>query len=250
MPESFVEKLRQFCAQHCVAINDVLCAAVSLALLQCCNNDLSCAPHKIVIFTTKSTRDDPEYDHTIGCFLRVDPIKLELNKESSLVNLAKQAQQSANIGAPFQQASSLVKYAAVGKLQLCLSRNPIKRFVINKAFAILSKYFPELKLDQSLFNACEIIAILDQTKQFLMNINMPQDFLADPKPKVRPTLFGIPEAPIPQHPFRNPLVKYMLDIYFHRSSDQNTRYIVLTSNLKPDFQRRLGEMVASLIEHC
>ncbi|MEI6094695.1 MAG: amino acid adenylation domain-containing protein [Gammaproteobacteria bacterium] len=250
LPESFVEKLRQFCAQHCVAINDALCAAVSLALLQCCDNDLRCAPHKMVIFTTKSTRDDPEYDHAIGCFLRLDPIKLELNQESTLVSLSKQAQLSANIGAPFQQASSLVKLAAIGKLQLCLSRNPIKRFVINKAFAILSKYFPELKLDQSLFNACEIIAILDQTKQFLMNINMPQDFLEDLKPKVQPTLFGIPEAPIPHHPFRNPLVKYMLDINFHRSSDQNTRYIVLTSNLRPDFQRRLGETVSSLIEHC
>ena len=250
LPESFVEKLRQFCAQHCVAINDALCAAVSLALLQCCDNDLRCAPHKMVIFTTKSTRDDPEYDHTIGCFLRLDPIKLALSKESTLVSLAKQAQLSANIGAPFQQASSLVKLAAIGKLQLCLSRNPIKRFVINKAFAILSKYFPELKLDQSLFNACEVLAILDQTKQFLMNINMPQDFLEDLKPKVQPTLFGIPEAPIPHHPFRNPLVKYMLDINFHRSSDQNTRYIVLTSNLRPDFQQRLGEAVSSLIEHC
>ena len=250
LPPNFVEKLRGFCAQHCVAINDVLCAAVSLALLQCCDHDLRCAPHKLVIFTTKSTRDDPQYDQTIGCFLRVDPIKLELSKDANLVSLAKQAQQSANIGAPFQHASSLVKYAAVGKLQLCLSQNPIKRFLINKAFAMLSRYFPELKLDKTLFNACEVVAILDQTKQFLMNINMPQDFLEEPATQNHPSLLGLPEVAIPYHPFRNPLIKYMLDIYFHRSSDQNTRYIVLTSNLRPDFQRRLGETVTSLIAHC
>lgn len=249
LPPSFVEKLRRFSAQHRVTINDVLCAAVSLALLQCCDNDLRCAPHKMVIFTTKSTRDDPEYDHTIGCFLRVDPIKLELSQTSTLVSLAQQAQQSADIGAPFQNASTLVKYAAVGKLQLCLSKNPVKRFFINKAFAMLAKYFPELKLDKSLFNACEVVAILDQTKQFLMNINMPKDFLEEPQSKTHPTLLGLPEATIPHHPFRNPMIKYMLDIYFHWSGAQNTRYIVLTSNLTPEFQRRLGETVASLIEH-
>jgi amino acid adenylation domain-containing protein len=249
LSESFVEKLRQFCVQHTVAINDVLSAALSLALLQCCDNDSRCIPHKLVIFSTKSTRDDPQYDKTIGCFLRVDPIKLEITPQSTLPTLAKQAQQSAQIGAPFQHASSLIKYASVGKIQLCAPRKSIKRCIIHRFFTLLAKFFPELHLDRSLFDACELIAVMDKTKQFLMNINMPSDFLDNPAQKSPSTLLGLSERAIPHIPFRNHTVRYMLDVFFLRDEHQGHKpYIVITSNLRPDFQQRLGETIASIIE--
>lgn len=248
--ESFITKLRQFSIQNSVAINDVLTAAVSLALLQCCDNDARCVPHKIVIFNTKSTRDDPKYDNTLGCFLRVDPIKLEIQPHATLESLAEQARESAQIGEPFQHASSLVKYAAVGKIQLCLPQKSLKRFFINRSFALLARYFPELNLDRNLFTACEMIAVMDKTKQFLMNINMPKEFLEHPSAHSQSKFCGMPEQSIPYLPFRNHEVKYMLDFFFLRGDDGNKPYIVVTSNLTPEFQHRLGETVAAIIEHC
>lgn len=250
LSDTFVQKLRQFCIQHHVTFNDVLCAAISLALLQTCENDSQCVPHKLVISTTRSTRDDTYYDHTIGCFLRIEPIKLALDCQSTLLNLAKQAQQSSLDTATHQHASSLVKLAAIGKLQLCLTKKPIKKFVVNAALTLLAKCFPELHLDKSIFKACELMAVMDRTKQFLINMNITNEFLQAPSERNHAMLFGLPEHPIPYHHQHMRVVKYLLDVLFHRDHHSNTCYLVITANLTPYFQKKFGETLASIIEHC
>ncbi len=250
LSDSFVSILQKFCIQHHVTLNDVLCAAISLTLLQSCDNDMDCAPHKLVFNITKSTRDNPQYDHVISCFLRVEFIILELKAQSTLLSLAKQAQQSAHETADYQRASSLVKHAAIGKMQLCRVKNPLKKFFTHLALTLLSKWFPELNLDKNLFQACEINSTIDRTQQFLINVNMSNYFMMDNNKKSHPTLFGLPECAVPFHLCHMNLAKYLLDVFFHRSHDENIPLLIITANLTPEFQKRFGETLVSLIEHC
>ena len=60
-----------------------------MALFQCCNQDLNCVPHKLLISHLKSTRDEPQY--VMVCFLQMDILKLSLDHPTTLGELAKQA---------------------------------------------------------------------------------------------------------------------------------------------------------------
>ena len=243
--ESFGLKLSQFCAQHCVGLNDVLCAATSLALFQCCNQDLSCVPHKLLISHLKSTRDEPQYDHVMGCFLRMDILKLSLDHQTTLVDLANQAQQSAYETSLFQRASSLVKIAAIGKQPKI--KKPLVTFFTGIGLTLLAKSFPKFQLNKSLINACKTLAVADRTQQFFINVNIHNDFLIEPEQPLPTDLLGLPKRDIPLYAYPARVIPYTLDIAFHRTNDQNMPFITVATNLIPAFQKKLGENLISII---
>ena len=245
LPEEFGIALREFCARHCVGFNDVLCAATSLALFQCCNQDLSCVPHKLLLSHLKSTRDDMQYDNVIGCFLRMDILKLSLSRQSTLTDLAKQAQQSAYETDTFQRASSLVKIAAVGKQP---KRNkPFISFFTRAGLTFLTKLFPKFQLNKSLINACKTLAIADRTQQFFINVNIHNDFVREPTPTHSHDLLGLASHEVPEHAYFVRIIPYTLDIAFHRHNDQKRPVMTIATNLLPSFQKKFAETLISII---
>ena len=245
LSESFILKLRQFCIQYQVGLNDVLSSAVSLALFHCCDNDTNCVPHTLAVNTLKSTRDNPLYDRSIGCFLRMDTIKLNLNDRPTLLNLAKQAQQSAHETATYQRASTLVKLASIGHLSQ--TRKPLLTFCIDIALSMIAKYFPKLQLNQSLINACKKMVVVDRTKQFLIFADILSSFLEDNVDKFQPDFLGLPKQEIPPHPLPVQVTNYTIGVIFHRSNDQNKPFLTIAANLTPEFQKRIGETLVSII---
>lgn len=244
LSEVFQSKLRQFCMHHHVTLNDVLCAAISLALFQCCDNNERCLPHELFINTVKSTRDNPHFDNIVGCFLRIHPVKLRVNPQQTLLSLAKQAQQSTLETTPYQRASGLIKLAAIG--QLPAARKPLKKWLISLALSILSKCSPKFNYDKSILRACTTLAIADRSKQFLINLNILNNFLDNTHEEH--ALFGRPNQPIPLHPYPIHIINYMIDIFIHRSNDHNIPFLVITANLTSEFQQRLGDTLISIVE--
>ena len=248
IPESFILKLQQFCTHHHVDLHDVLSAAIGLSLLQCCDNDITCLPNKLCISTIKSTRDDPQYQHTIGCFLRMDTIKLNLNDQPSLLPLSKQAQHSANETALYQQAPTLVKLGAMA--QFAKTTKPITKLLVGRGLTLIAKSFPQLQLNQHVIHACENIAISNRKKQFLICMNVAHDFLEYPQEARQPYLFGLEKQAIPVHTPPLHVINHVLNIIFHRNNDQNLPFLAVVGNLSPEFKTRFGKRLVTMVEEA
>ncbi|MBP6919051.1 MAG: AMP-binding protein [Legionellaceae bacterium] len=248
LPESFTLKLQQFCTNHHVGLNDVISAAVSLALLQCCQYDSQYLHQKLCFGIIKSTRDDPLYDHVIGCFLRMDAIKLDLNNQPTLLSLAKQSQQSVYETTTYQRASFLVKIGAIGKLQT--TGNRLIKLFIRSSLNFLRKLFPKLEINVNWIEACENIVAWDKKTQLLININILNNFLNNNAPSTQPNFLGLTHKPIPLHPYPNFLDEYIFDIMLHRNNDQNLPFLIITAPLTSDFQKRFGDTLVSIIQDC
>lgn len=184
----------------------------------------------------------------IGCFLRMDIIKLTLRNQPTLLDLAKQAQQSGSETETYQRASSLVKIAAIG--QIPILKKPLLTFCINTSLQAVAKYFPKLQLNQSLINACKKMATADKTRQFFINVNTLNDFLGKSEASSQAPLLGLPERAIPSYSYPTQVIHYALDIAFHRSNAQKNPCITIAANLRPEFQKRFADKLSSLIEHC
>lgn len=251
LSESFLLKLQQFSMQHQLGLNNVICAAISLSLLQSCDNDLRCVPHKLCIFNLKSTRDIPQYDHTIGCFLRLDTLKLDLHNQSTLLSLAKQAQQSTHETALYQRSSHLIKASAIGAVyQQASHQKFFTKFFVGILLKMIAKYFPQLQLNKNTIKAYQTLAAANRTQQFSINVNIHNSFLAHLIDKSSSTLFGLPNQEIPPHSELTRILKYNLDVTLHRNNDQNRPFLMISANLIPEFQKRFGETLISIIEHA
>lgn len=248
LPESFILKLQKFCFKHQVELNDVVCAAVSLALLKCCGTDIYSVPPKLCINSIKSTRDDPQYDNTIGCFLRMDTIKLDLHNRPTLVRIAKQARQSMLETAVYQNAPSLVKLAALG--QLSKMKKPLTKFFIGMGLTAAAKCFPKWQLNSSIINACKNIVISDRKKQFLICVDIHNNFVQDHIPTAQPILFGLPKQDIPIYNPPLHAMNYVLNIILHRDNDQSVPFLAIVGNLHPEFKTKLGETLISIVQRA
>jgi amino acid adenylation domain-containing protein len=245
IPESLLMRLRQFCVQNHVTLSDILCAAIGLSLLICCENEIV-LPHKLFMNTVKSTRDDPHYDNVIGCFLRIYPIKLDLNKCETLVSLSKQAQRSTLETAEYQRASSLVKLTSIGHLSY--RKSSLQTFFISLATTIFSKVSQRINLNPTVLKACATLASFERKNNFLININILSNFFSDIAKQRKQTLFGVPTQTIPLHPYAIKLVKNVFDVCFLRESNQNIPLVVITSNLTSTFRERFGKILLDILQ--
>ena len=237
IPRPLIAKLRQFCIQNNVNLNDVLCGAVALSLLSCSEKDIT-LPHKLLINTVKSTRDDPDYDDVIGCFLRFHPIKLDLKEGSTLPSLAKEAQRSTIETTEYQRASSLIKLASIG--QVPTRQKSLKTVLISWASTVLSRVSKRFNIDPTLMKACTTLASFDRQNHFLVNVNILSNFVEDESKISNNLLFDAPCQPIPLYPYDISNVDYVFDVCFLVDSSQNTPFLVISSNLTPAFREQFG----------
>jgi len=246
IPEVFLSKLRELGIQQNITLSDVLCAAVGLALFRSCEEDKS-IPKRILMNVVKSTRDDPTYDHVIGCFLRIYPVKIALNNQETLLSLAKQVQRSGEVTAEHQRASSLVKLASVG--QLIPEKKSLKAIMCSSISALLSAMLPKHSFNKTLLNACLTLAAMDRRQSVLININMLTSFFTDSTKPSQPPLFGVPNPEIPLEECPVNLFESTFDVCFHRNNDQNRPFVVISSHLTPAFQERFGQILLEVMQY-
>ena len=136
----------------------------------------------------KSTRGNQFYDETVGCFLKLEPIKVGLNKTSNLISLSKQIHQSTIDTAPHQQCSSLAKLACIHTVRQ--KKNIIKRYLVKTIVYLYTKILPTPNIDRNTLNMCHRLTTISNTNYFAININVHQSFIAGTKSPHTEELFG------------------------------------------------------------
>ncbi|NNM59116.1 MAG: amino acid adenylation domain-containing protein [Legionellales bacterium] len=246
VPESGLDNLHQFCKRHQVSIMDGLCAVLALALSHCCNHGNNKFP-PFVINIVKSTRESP-YNDTIGCFLRQEPVKIDLDSEVTLTSLSKQIHQSRIETSLYQQCSSLVKFACIGTFK---KQHGIKNSLISLLTYFYTKIARISAWNSKIFHLCERLSSFKQANNFLININVSSYFLEKKKEENDDTLFGLKTESIKL--VQNDLlsIESVLEVSFIRSERQNTPYIVISANLTPTFRKQLAEqIIQTMIRVC
>ena len=246
LAEKDLTHLQLFCAKHYVSISDGLTAALLSALFNCCeekNTNNSMQP--IFVSMVKSTRDDPHYDNTIGCFLRVESIKVALKKEQTLTQLAAQIHQASMDAAPYQQCSSLVKIASVSTFYNKPKR--IKNYLINTFTYLYSKVCHALQLNRKILNLCGRLAVYERDNHFIININVQPTLLTDTKARDNTHLFGLKIKSTALYPCDLLKTHNVFDVCFLRDDNQNTPYVVISANVTPAFREQVAKKLIQII---
>lgn len=240
IPKNALTKLDQFSHQHGFSLNDALCASLGLAISRCSDNQNA----SIVMNSVKSTHEDPVFDESIGCFLRIEPIKLKLLQECTLLDYAHQIHQSVMNTALYQQASNILKLACINVHPT--QSNGIKSTLIKGLVTFYRKLFPTLALDPNIFNLCGELAALNQRKKFIINVNLWNNFIKNASHQNETSLFGfnLNNLAIPYHDLLN--INYVLDVCFLRDDNQ-IPYLVISGNLTPAFREELANAMIKIM---
>lgn len=237
IPKAALNNLRQYCALHQFSMKDGLSAVLALALKNSCDNyQKSNAP--IFMNVIKSTRDDPIYDETIGCFLRLEPVKVALSRDSTLITIAEQIHQSTIDTSPYQNCSNLIKLTSTKTLSNNNSR--IMQFFLKSCISIYTSIFGFSELRGEIFKLCGgKLATFKRDNHFLININVHNNFLMETLEKPA-TLFGLDMLHIAQNHQDLLKIDYVFEASFMQKEGVDENYLVISANLQPDFRERIG----------
>lgn len=243
--EDQLTKWRDFCKQHAVTLNDLLCAAIGKALHQFSKTDVS-LPQHVFVNRVKSTRENPALDKVMGCFLCAQPIKLDLHTERDLKSFIQQVQQSVVDTTPHQSVSSLIKLASIGRF------TPAKRQFKARLLAFMSAASGRIKKSSYYFSgpmlrACKRLASIDDEPGFIINVNIWDSFFKEKK-QTGAALFGVPCQPIPVEETDILVIHDVLDVCLLRDTSENKAFLVLSANLTPAFRQSLGERLLDVLD--
>jgi hypothetical protein len=236
LSEALLIHFKNYCARHQISILDGLCAVLMMALMQCTElNTNKTLP--ICINRVKSTRDNEDYDLAIGCFLRLEPIKLMLKKGLTLASLSQEIHEAVMHTAPFQRCSNLVKLASIGTFRQ--KKSLLKHYSI-KLGVWLYTTLMRLKLNRTILNISGRLSS-DKGTYFLINVNVQNNFVTPVHENEH--VFGLKVKPVSDKQSDLLHIDHLLDVCFLRT-DNNTPFLVLSANLTAEFKERLtGEMI-------
>ena len=240
-PEKTFEHLRSFCATHNVTISDTLCAALGKALA-ICNGELHDESQPIFITTTKSTRNNPIYDETIGCFLASYPVKLKVAKEHSLLDLSKSVQHAMLDNNPYQQCPSIIKLACIQNAQqkTTLFVNTMMR-LLSKLYKLICR-FPNNYFES--FKYIGKLAAIDRKKNFIVLLNIWNNFLESSE---QTNLFGAKAQDVEMARYDLLKTNNIIDVCFLRENHSNQPYLAISSNLQPEFRELIGKEILNIL---
>jgi amino acid adenylation domain-containing protein len=241
-PPKGLSALQQFCATNHLSIQDGLCAAVALALNRMGDKDVS-QNKAILINRIKSTRDKLDYEKALGCFLRLEPIKVSLTKEATLPSLSRQIHQAVMDTSPYQHCSNLIKLACIQMFREETSK--AKSVLINLFISLYTSIFHTPKLNRKTLAFCARLSQFARNNQFLINVNIQHQFLANDKKASTPSLFGLKSMPVQSSQPDQISIDYLLEVCLLRENDR--LWLVISANLKPDFRQRLGQEIIKII---
>ena len=243
IPGKKLRKLQEFCSENQVSINDGLCAILGLSLVHCCGEYFQ-GTHKIFMNLIKSTRDQHWYDKTIGCFLRLEPIKLELTRASTLKELAHLAHQSIIETSPYRRCFGLVKLASVSAFRR--KRKVVSNYLLSLFSYVYTFVFRGPKINQKVLQLCGRLALFERNNDFLININVWNNFIAHEEGERQERLFGMRLQKTALYQYDLLKINNILEVCFLR--DENIPYIVISANLKSAFRERIGKEMIRILD--
>jgi amino acid adenylation domain-containing protein len=239
-----LNNLKQFCAKNHISMNDGLCAATLLALYRCAQKD-DLQPPYIYINIVKSTRNNEMYDDTIGCFLRLEPVKIALDDQSTLETISRQIHQSTIDTSPYQQCPDLIKLSAISTF--LSKRKIIKNFLINMFTSIYATLFSLPEINRKIFKLCtKRLAAFKRNNNFLININVSRNFISEP-PENQLNFFGLDAAPIHNHQYDLLKIDNVFDVCFVRDENNHSPYVVISANLRPEYRELIAKEIIQIL---
>lgn len=240
MSPSQLNHLQYYCAHYHLSLEQGLCAALLLAVRNCCPGS-----HKnqtVVINLVKSTREHSRYDHSIGCFLRIAPLKANLTKKSTLLDLARQLQQSEIETSAYQRCSSLFKLACISTFR---QQRKIMNYLTGWLIYIYTRLFMREKPNSRIRQLYQRIISFKRNNHFLINVNIQNNFIRkSPKDS---EIFGLQQQDIQLSQYDLLNIDCLFDACFFSSNHKN--YIVISANLHPEFRKQIGMEMMRLIQH-
>jgi len=240
IPKEHIHAFQTFCAENHVSILDGLSAVLMLALANCCNDD-SKDSVSICLNRVKSTRDRPDYNNTIGCFLRIEPIKLAVDKKTSLALLSQSVHQAVMKTTAYQRCPNLVKLGSISDFQQ--KKNKIKRFLLQWAFGCYS-FICRLHLNHKMIRLASELNALKEN-EFLININVQNNFLKTENTK---SYFELPLKKLTHYSHDLLKIDRLLDVCFFRQDDSAVAYLVISANLQPGFREQIAKEMLGIME--
>ncbi|ASQ46328.1 amino acid adenylation domain-containing protein [Legionella clemsonensis] len=246
IPAETLNQFQTFCKKHHSSILDGVCAVLMKAIWNVSGSEQG-SESSIYINRVKSTRDNPEYDNTIGCFLRLEPIKLTVNKHSNLMSLLQQVHESVVATHPYQQCSDLIKLASLGTFRQ--KHHFIKQSLMKFIVWLYTTLFRSSKLNPQILNQC-LRLHGDKKNNFLVNINVQPRFLINAERKEEPEVFGFKLYEIREYHYDLLTINNLLDICFTRIGNSAKPYLIISANLRPALRERIANEVIRLMSEC
>lgn len=238
LPRDFIQNIYQIGVHASLSFTNLLSAAIALSLKNVAGN----LNDNIFVNIVKSTREDASYDQTIGCFLRLDALKINLKTKLNLIDLAKSIQQERMNIESYQSCPSMVKLACLDKTY---RKKYISNFIIKIFCNLYCMIFYKLQLSPTTLMMYARLNSLRKKQYFLVNINLLNDFISSDQEQ---TLFGLKLANSHFHKHDLSNVDNVLDISFLQNGNMNKSYLVISGNLIDSYRQEIGKNIINMIE--
>lgn len=240
--KDLINHLKLFCERNHISINNTLCAVIALALRNCCGSYTSETP-STYINIIQSTRDNPIYDNTIGCFLRVEPTKISLDDKATLTSLSQQIRNAIIDTSNYQYCSNLVKLCSISSFK----PNKVETFFTQLVTPIYTKLLKIPSIYRKILQRCgsRMISFKRNTK-FLVNLNIRGNFVETSDRNLE--LFGLNTKQIKNNNDDLLAINYIFEASFIRDDNQNLHYLVISANLNPTFREKIVQEVIQIME--
>ena len=244
IPESSISNLKKYCSINRVSINDGLCAALALAMIKYSDYPQN-ETQTLFMNVIKSTRNEQSYDDTIGCFLRLEPLKIAIDKQSTLSKICRQIHLSAISTSPYQRCSSLVKLACLGIFRHKNSK--IRDYFIKLFTFLYTSFLQKPQINRKILNLCARLSAFERANDFIINVNVQSNFVSCHKKNNRADLFGLSTQDIKLYQYDLLTIDHFFDVCFIRTDDQNTPYLVISANIQPEFRVQIAQEILHIL---
>ncbi|WED41801.1 non-ribosomal peptide synthetase [Legionella cardiaca] len=241
IPKETLNQFQSFCAKNHISILDGLCAALIRALSNCGQNSQQ-NNSPICINRVKSTRELTEYDNIVGCFLRLEPIKVMPNQQTTLALLSQQVHESLVKTSLYQGCSNLVKLANIGTFR---QQKRVREYFIKFFVWLYTTLYPASKLNPQILNLCGRLNA-SKGNNFLINVNVQSSFLDNFNQGNEAEFFGFKVKNIKNYQYDLLKINNLFDACF-LNLEQNTPALVISANLKPAFRELIANEVIRII---
>ena len=238
IPEYHLDNLKNYCAKKHLSLVDGLSAALLLALSERAGD----SSRTVCINRVKSTRDKRDYDKSLGCFLRVEPIKVTLNSNATFKTLSEELHESVINTHLYQGCPNLVKLASIKTFRR--SKKRIKTHLL-KFFLWFYMGLLRTKLNRTVLEfASRLNAI--KGNHFLINLNVQNSFIGSPLNQDK-SLFGMKTEEVYEYPYDQLKIDNVFDVCFLRKHDSNTPFVVISANLEPAYREEIGQIMIAMM---
>ena len=244
IPEEGLNQLQIFCAQHRVGILDGLCAVLTLALYHCCGDDKD-NRQPILINIIRTARTDQQYDQAIGCFLRVEPIKVDLTHPISFSDLSKQIHQATIESNPYQQCSSLVKLGCINPLRF--KKKNLKQVLLSMFSYLYMTFLKAPPFFRTIFNFIGRLSAFERQNDYFTHLNVNHHFIKSNHQDNIMELLGFKTKPTPIEHTDLLSIESIFEVFFMRNDDNNSPYLVISANLTPEFRKQIANEIIRIM---